>query len=86
MSPIQEPRALAMDALSQDWQGRSMYVSSVSPAQQGYSETSVDTGGRSDSDSPLVAKTVMVLLGPLCYKLITIVNCYLETGLSCIVY
>ena len=27
-----------------------------------------------------------ILLGPLCYKLITVVNCYLETGLSCIVY
>ena len=27
-----------------------------------------------------------LLLGPLCYKLITIVNCYLETGLSCNVY
>ena len=26
------------------------------------------------------------VLGPLCYKLITIANCYLETGLSCIVY
>ena len=26
------------------------------------------------------------VLGPLCYKLITTVNCYLETGLSCIVY
>ena len=26
------------------------------------------------------------LLGPLCYKLITIVNCYLETGLTCFVY
>ena len=26
------------------------------------------------------------LLSLLCYKLITIVNCYLETGLSCIVY
>ena len=25
------------------------------------------------------------VLGPLCYKLITIVNCYLETGLLCIV-
>ena len=37
-----------------------MYVSSVSPTQQGYSETTLDTGGRSDSDSPLVAKTVMV--------------------------
>ena len=27
-----------------------------------------------------------IVLGPLCYKLITIVKCYLETGLSCIVY
>ena len=26
------------------------------------------------------------MLGPLCYKLITIVNCYLETGLTCFVY
>ena len=26
MSPIPEPRALAVDALSQDWQGRSMYM------------------------------------------------------------
>ena len=26
------------------------------------------------------------LLGPLCYKLITVVNCYLETGLTCFVY
>ena len=37
-----------------------VHVSSVPPAQQGHSETTVDTGGRSDSDSPLVAKTVMV--------------------------
>ena len=26
MSPIPDPRALAVDALSQDWQGRSMYM------------------------------------------------------------
>ena len=26
------------------------------------------------------------VLGPLCYKLITIVNCYLETGFTCFVY
>ena len=26
MSPIPEPRALSVDALSQDWQGRSMYM------------------------------------------------------------
>ena len=37
-----------------------VHVPSISPAQQGYSETTVDTGGRSNSDSPLVAKTVMV--------------------------
>ena len=36
-----------------------VHVSSISPAQQGFSETTVDTG-RSDSHSPLVAKTVMV--------------------------
>ena len=48
-----------------------VHVSSISPAQQGYSETTVNTGGRSDSDIPLVAKTVMVskptssLCGPL---------------------
>ena len=33
-----------------------VHVSSVSPAQQGYSETKVDTGSRSNSDSPLVPK------------------------------
>ena len=26
MSPVPEPRALAIDTLSQDWQGRSMYI------------------------------------------------------------
>ena len=26
MSPVPEPRAMAIDALSQDWQGRSMYM------------------------------------------------------------
>ena len=31
-------------------------------------------------------QTRSTLLGPLCYKLITIVNYYAETGLSCIVY
>ena len=38
MSPVLEPRALAIDALLQDWQGRSIYVSTVSPAQQSHSE------------------------------------------------
>ena len=31
MYPIPEPRALAVDALSQDWQGRSMYMFSPFP-------------------------------------------------------
>ena len=31
MSPVPEPRALAVDALSQDWQGRSMYMFSPFP-------------------------------------------------------
>ena len=26
------------------------------------------------------------MLGPLCYKLITIVNCYLEADLTCFAY
>ena len=34
----------------------------------------------------LKIKPQLSLLCPLCYKLITTVNCYLETGLSCIVY
>ena len=42
MSPIPEPRALVVDALSQDWQGRSMYLfPPFSPAQQCRSETSL---------------------------------------------
>ena len=31
-------------------------------------------------------RVLFFLLGPLCYKLITIVNCYLEAGLTCFVY
>ena len=31
MSPVPEPRALAVDSLSQDWQGRSMYMFSPFP-------------------------------------------------------
>ena len=47
MPPIPDPRAIAVDALSQVWQGRSMYifpflvnvhVSPIPPAQQSYSE------------------------------------------------
>ena len=62
ISPIPEPRALAADALSQDWEGRSMYMFPPFPllTKVIYSETTVDTGGRSNTDSPLVAKTGMV--------------------------
>ena len=47
MSPIPEPRALAVDALSQDWQGS-------------HAETAVHSGGGGDSCSPLVAVSVVV--------------------------
>ena len=62
MSPIPEPRALAVDAMSQDWEGRSMYVhvSSIQSAQQSDSEAPVHPGCRSNSHSPLVAETVVV--------------------------
>ena len=51
MSPIPEPRALAVDALSQVWQGRSMYLFPPFPllsrnfAQQSHSETWLHSGG-----------------------------------------
>ena len=38
-------------------------------------------------EEPLNSSThKWAVLGPLCYKLITIVNCYLEAGLTCFVY
>ena len=46
MSPIPEPQALAIDALSQDWQGRSMYM--------------FPPGWRDNFNRPLVAVTTMV--------------------------
>ena len=55
MSPIPEPRALARLAGKVD-----VHVSTFSLAQQSYSETTVYTGGRSNSDSPLVAETGVV--------------------------
>ena len=62
MSPIPEPRALAIDTLLQDWQGRSMNMFSPFPtAQQSHSETMDHPGGRSDSNiSPLVAVRTVV--------------------------
>ena len=39
MSPIPDPRVIAVDALSQVWQGRSMYMfPPILPAQQSFSE------------------------------------------------
>ena len=62
MSLVLEPLALAVDALSQDWQGRSMYmyVSAVSSDQQSHSETTCHSGGGSDPTSPMVAITTVV--------------------------
>ena len=37
-----------------------VHVSTISPAQQSHSETTGHTGGRGNSDSPLVAETVVV--------------------------
>ena len=60
MSSFLEPRALAVDALSQDWQGRSMYMFPPFPAHQSHSEALVHPGSRSNSRSPLVTETVVV--------------------------
>ena len=60
MALVPEPRALAIDALSQAWQGRSMYVSTVSPAQQSHSEAQDHPDGRVDIHRPLVAVTTVV--------------------------
>ena len=60
MSPVLEPQTLAVDALSQDWQGRSMYMFPPFPAHQSHSEAPVHPGSRSNSRSPLVAETVVV--------------------------
>ena len=60
MSPTPEPRALAVDALSQDWQGRSMYMFPPFSLLNSHSEAPVHPGGRSNSHSPLVAETVLV--------------------------
>ena len=60
MSPILEPLALVVDALSQDWQGRSIHISAMSSAQQSHSETTCHPGSRSDTDSSLLAITSVV--------------------------
>ena len=74
MSPVTEPRALVIDALSQDWQGKlHVHVSTFSPAQQSHSEAQDHSGRRGDTYSPLVAVTTMVststtsVCGPPCF-------------------
>ena len=53
-------KTLAVNALSQDWQGRSMYMfSSISPAQQSHSEAQAHPDSRGDPRSPLVAESVV---------------------------
>ena len=58
MSPVPEPRALGIDALSQDWQGRSMYMFQLFPLlNNSHLEAQDHSDGR--GDSPLVAVTTM---------------------------
>ena len=61
MSPLPEPRALAIDALSQEWQWRSMYMfPTIFPAQQSHSEAQDYPRGQSDTNIPLEAVTTVV--------------------------
>ena len=61
MSPILKPRALAVDALSQDWQGRSMYMFPPFPL---LSKVIQKLWSTQEAEviliAPLVAKTVIV--------------------------
>ena len=58
MSLVPEPRALAVDALSQDWQGRSMYMFPPFPLLNKAAQD--HPGGRGDTNRPLVAVTTVV--------------------------
>ena len=61
MSPIPEPRALAVDALVSGLAGKvNVHVSPIPPAQQSHAEVSIHSGGRGNSRSPLVAVSVVV--------------------------
>ena len=63
MALVPEPQALAIDALSQDWQGRSMYMFPpflLLSAQQSHSEAQDHPDGRGDTHHPLVAVTTVV--------------------------
>ena len=60
MSPVPEPRALAIDALSQDWQGKSMYMFTPLLVLNSHSEAQDHPDGRGDTHRPLVAITTVV--------------------------
>ena len=60
MSPILKLQALAVDALSQDWQGRSVYMFPPFSLLKVIQKLRFHPGGRSFSRSPLVAETVVV--------------------------
>ena len=60
MSPIPEPRALAVDAVSGLAGEVDVHVCPIPPAQQSHAEASTHSGGRGNSRSPLVAVSVVV--------------------------
>ena len=60
MSPVPEPRALAIDALSQDWQGKSMYMFTPFLLLNSHSEAQDHPDGRGETHRPLVAITTVV--------------------------
>ena len=60
MSQIPKLRAIAVDALSQDWQGRSVYMFPPFSLLKVIQKLWFHPGGRSYSRSPLVAETVVV--------------------------
>ena len=60
MSPIRDHRVMAIDALSQDWQGKSMYMFPPFSCSGSHLETKDHPGGRSNTNSPLVAVTIVV--------------------------
>ena len=88
MSSILDPRALAIDTLSQTGRGGRCTCFHGSPAQQSHSETEDHPGGRSDTNSPLVAVTTVVststtsLCGPPSHHSV-LTGPTVTTGLAC---
>ena len=61
MSQIPEPQALVIDALSQDWQGRSMYMFPPFPLlNKVIQKTTCHQGWQDSSNNPLVAMKTVV--------------------------